>query len=83
VTGRSFYDLRRTFETIGGASRDQAAVDAIMGHAPPENDMAALYRQAVDDDRLLTVVNHVRAWLYDTKVTDDDQPATVKFSSAG
>ncbi len=67
VDGRSFYDLRRTFETIGGASRDQVAVDAIMGHAPPSGDMAAIYRQRVDDDRLRAVVNHVHAWLFQVK----------------
>jgi integrase len=64
VERRTFYDLRRTFETIGGESRDQVAVDHIMGHAPPGNDMAAIYRQRVDDQRLLDVVNHVRRWLY-------------------
>lgn len=61
---RTFYDLRRTFETVGSASRDQVAVDAIMGHAPNSGDMAAIYRQRVDDDRLQTVVNHVRRWLF-------------------
>ncbi len=64
VVGRTFYDLRRTFETIGGGSRDQIAVDAIMGHAPPAGDMASIYRQRIEDDRLRAVVNHVRAWLY-------------------
>lgn len=64
VTGRTFYDLRRTFETIGSGSRDQIAVDAIMGHAPPSSDMASIYRQTIEDDRLLAVVQHVQAWLY-------------------
>jgi integrase len=67
VDGRSFYDLRRTFETIGGDSRDQVAVDSIMGHAPDSSDMAAIYRQRVDDGRLQAVVNHVRTWLYGSK----------------
>ncbi|MCL4205747.1 MAG: integrase [Pirellulaceae bacterium] len=84
VAGRTFYDLRRTFETVGGASRDQAAVDAVMGHAPPENDMAALYRQTVGDDRLQAVVNHVRQWLFPRAAeSDTEEPATLRFPSAG
>lgn len=64
--GRGFYCLQRTFETVGGGSRDQVAVDAIMGHAPASNDMASVYRQRIDDERLQAVVNHVRGWLFDT-----------------
>lgn len=60
---RSFYSLRRTFETIGGDSRDQVAVDYIMGHAPTSDDMAAVYRQRIDDERLKSVTEHVRQWL--------------------
>jgi len=62
--GLSFYSLRRTFRTIASESRDEAAADAIMGHAPNANDMAAIYRQRVDDDRLRAVVDHVRRWLF-------------------
>ena len=58
---RAFYALRHTFETIGGATRDQIAVNAIMGHAAASNDMAAVYRERIDDDRLKVVVDHVRA----------------------
>ncbi len=60
--GLSFYALRHTFETIGGDSRDQVAVDAIMGHA--RDDMASLYRERIDDARLVAVVQHVRKWLF-------------------
>ena len=64
--GLGFYALRHTFETIGGDSRDQVAVDAIMGHA--RDDMASVYRERIDDARLLAVVQHVRKWLFgDTK----------------
>jgi integrase len=59
---RNFYGLRRTFETIGGETKDQVAVDAIMGHA--DESMAAVYRQRIGDDRLQAVANHVRAWLF-------------------
>ena len=59
--GHSFYALRHTFETIGGESRDQVAVDAIMGHS--REDMASVYRERIADDRLQAVVEHVRRWL--------------------
>ena len=53
--------IRHTFETIGGESRDQVAVDAIMGHS--REDMASVYRERIGDDRLQAVVEHVRRWL--------------------
>ena len=59
--GHTFYALRHTFETIGGESRDQVAVDAIMGHS--RDDMASVYRERIGDDRLRAVVEHVRQWL--------------------
>jgi len=59
---RNFYCLRHTFETIGGASRDQIAVDAIMGHS--DGSMAEAYREHIDDDRLRAVADHVRGWLF-------------------
>jgi integrase len=61
---RAFYALRHTFETIGGGSRDQIAVDHIMGHSPAADDMSAAYREAIDDDRLKAVTNHVHKWLW-------------------
>lgn len=64
VDGRSFYDLRRTFQTIAEGAHDLAAVQSIMGHAPASGDMSAIYRQRIDDSRLLAVTNHVREWLY-------------------
>lgn len=60
--GRGFYGLRRTFETQGGASLDQVAVDFVMGHLG--TDMATVYRQRIGDDRLERVANHVRTWLF-------------------
>ena len=60
--GLGFYSLRRTFETIAGSTGDQIATDLIMGHA--DASMAAVYRQRVDDERLLKVSNHVHDWLF-------------------
>src|SRR5205807_9813203 len=62
---RNFYALRHTFETIGGESRDQVAVDHIMGHA--RDDMASVYRERISDDRLKVVADHVHAWLFPPK----------------
>jgi integrase len=59
---RNFYALRHTFETIGGEAKDQVAVDYIMGHA--RDDMASVYRERISDDRLKTVTDHVRKWLF-------------------
>ncbi len=59
---RNFYALRHNFETIAGESKDQVAVDAIMGHVDPS--MGAQYREAISDARLRAVVETVRAWLW-------------------
>jgi integrase len=59
--GIGFYTLRHVFETVAGESRDQVAVDHIMGHA--REDMASVYRERISDERLLAVVEHVRLWL--------------------
>ena len=53
--GLGFYALRHTFETIAGGSRDQVAVNHIMGHV--DASMAAAYREQIDDDRLHAVVD--------------------------
>ena len=58
----TFGYFRHTFETIAGGSRDQVAVNAIMGHV--DDSMAAEYRESIDDDRLTAVTTHVRKWLY-------------------
>jgi integrase len=64
---RNFYALRHTFRTIADESRDQPAVDHIMGHA--RDDMASVYRERISDDRLAAVANHVRQWLLANKRT--------------
>lgn len=60
--GRGYYSLRRTFETVAGNSRDQVAVNYAMGHV--DDSMAAVYRQGIDDQRLIDVAEHVREWLF-------------------
>lgn len=72
---RNFYALRLTFGTIGGESRDQAAVDHIMGHA--RDDMASVYCERTSDDRLRAVTDHVRAWLW------PEQPQEKKTKGRG
>ncbi len=59
-----FYSLRRTFETVAGETLDQPVVDLVMGHIPHANDMAARYRQRINDDRLERVAEHVREWIF-------------------
>ena len=60
--GLGFYALRHTFETIAGGSRDQVAVNHIMGHA--DQSMAEVYREHIEDDRLVAVTDHVWDWLF-------------------
>jgi integrase len=58
---RTFYDLRRTFQTIGDNSKDPVAVKHAMGHS--DGSMSETYRQLVPDDRLEAVSDVVRRWL--------------------
>jgi integrase len=60
--GLSFYSLRHSFATVASESRDQVAVDAIMGHIA--NEVTAGYRERISDARLRAVSEHVRNWLY-------------------
>ena len=80
--GLSFYALRHTFETIGGASRDQVAVDAIMGHS--RDDMASVYRERISDERLKAVTDHVHQWLFaaDAKTANPDKTSDAGSTAA-
>lgn len=60
--GINFYTLRHVFETVAGGSKDQVAVDFIMGHS--DDSMADEYREKIDDDRLIAVTDHVHRWLF-------------------
>jgi integrase len=68
--GLGFYTLRHTFRTVADESKDQPAVDFIMGHEVPH--MSAVYRETISDTRLRDVVEHVRNWLF---------PSVAKISS--
>lgn len=59
----TFYDLRRTFQTIGDETLDFPAVQFCMGHVPSAGDMSAKYRE-VSDERIQRVCSHVREWLF-------------------
>jgi len=56
--GMSVYGLRHSFETLAGASKDQRAVDHIMGHA--EAGSAKDYREKFFRERLEEVAEVVR-----------------------
>lgn len=62
--GLGFYAMRHTFATVAGDSRDQVAVDYVMGHAPRQDDMASVYREKIEDARLIAVCQHVYRWLF-------------------
>lgn len=60
--GVGHYGLRHTFETIAGDTKDQPAVDYIMGHV--DASMAGIYREGIDPKRIKAVCQHVRKrWL--------------------
>lgn len=60
--GVGFYSFRHVFETIAGESRDQVAVNYIMGHV--DDSMAAVYRERISDERLRAVTDYVHEWLF-------------------
>ena len=74
--GLGFYALRHTFETIGGETRDQVAVDHVMGHA--RDDMASVYRERISDERLKAVTEFVRAWLWPGVVAAETSPQSAE-----
>src|SRR4029077_16629742 len=59
---RNFYTLRHTFRTIADESKDQPAVDHIMGHESPH--MSSIYREKISEERLKAVTDQVRGWLF-------------------
>lgn len=65
--GLGFYTLRHTFRTVADESKDQPAVDYIMGHEVPH--ISVVYREIISDDRLRAVAEHVRKWLFPSVVS--------------
>jgi integrase len=85
-SGIGFYALRHVFETIAGDSRDQVAVDVVMGHSDPS--MGGHYRERIEDSRLRAVAEHVRTWLFgqapdDTTEPDSETPEKSDSSDPG
>lgn len=73
-TGLGFYTLRHTFRTVADESKDQPAVDFVMGHEAPT--MASAYRETISNARLKAVTDYVRTWLF-------AEPAATSTPSAG
>ena len=76
---RNFYALRHTFRTVADASKDQPAIDHIMGHESTH--MSSEYREGISDDRLLAVTEYVRQWLFGGPA-EGEEPDVVKFPEA-
>jgi integrase len=62
--GRGFNSFRHCCQTIGEESGDYAATDVILGHIPKSNDMAAIYRERMSDERLKNVTEHIHQWAF-------------------
>lgn len=58
--GVGHYALRHVFRTIADGSRDTPAIDYVMGH--DDGRMGSLYRESIDQERIVAVCEHVRAW---------------------
>jgi integrase len=68
-SGRGFYALRHTFQTIGDETGDFVAVRKLMGHAFG-GDISDMYRERISDERLHAVTGHVRRWLFGNALTN-------------
>src|SRR6185369_10555672 len=71
-TGLGFYTLRHTFRTVADESKDQPAVDFVMGHEVPH--MSSVYRETIRDERLKAVAEYVRQWLFGTTPAPPAKP---------
>ena len=76
--GIGFYVLRHIFRTIADGARDRVAIDLIMGHSDPS--MGAVYREHIDDSRLVAVTDHVHGWLFGDDESDDSKASPEETS---
>ena len=53
-----------------------------MGHAPHSNEMSAVYRERIDDDRLKAVADHVRGWLWPETINAKTAKKSTKKTAA-
>jgi hypothetical protein len=54
--------MRHVFRTVADGAKDQPAADLMMGHEVEH--MSSHYREGIADERLQTVADHVRGWLF-------------------
>jgi integrase len=66
--GIGYYALRHVFRTVADETKDQPAVDFIMGHEIPH--MSSVYRETIANERLKAVADYVRAWLFAPKKSE-------------
>jgi integrase len=61
-TTRTLYDCRRTFRTVASEVCDLEAINHCMGH--DGGGEGGTYLQAISDERIKAVCQHVRTWMY-------------------
>lgn len=59
---RTFYALRHTFQTIADEVGDYLGTKIVMGHV--DDSISGTYRERFPDTKLLSITDHVHAWLF-------------------
>ena len=78
-SGLGFYSLRHVFRTIADGCKDQVAINSLMGHS--DSTMGGIYRERIDDSRLIAVSQHVHDWLFGTDNDGSREPQEVRANS--